>query len=389
MKLPQYATLAAVPALICALLTAILTISAPPAYSARKKDPGFFEDFDAQWLFYKGNLGRTACKNPLISVPLELAWKNNVARSIGSTPGAGGEFIFISTRDRRIIILERNSGERVQRRTFKGGFGGSVIIDGTKMYFTTRYPDGKVYGTDINTKDDHLERKIGASVVSPIVHHDRIFAFTQLGEVVSMNTEAGFQNWKSELEGNIEHAPLYIDPFLFVPTIRGGVYKLGSSTGRTIAEFKTDGLLLGDLSSDDYFLFTASSDGRVYCLEPDSLKVEWEVDLDQPLFSGPIYAKGYVYLSVRNGKVLKLAALDGSEVWEAELNGIAVAPPTVTDEYVFTGTKSGELAAFDIESGEKLWEKKIDEGISCSPLVYMDYVYYCTDRGTVYAFHAK
>lgn len=389
MKPSLSARLAAGSALFCVLSAVFLITAVSPVYPARKNEPGFFDDFNAKWIMYKGNRGRSSSENPLLRVPLELAWQKDIARSIGATPGAGGEFIFISTRDRRIVILERNTGERAQRRTFKGGFGGSVIIDGPKMYFNTRYPDGKVYGTDVNTEDDHLERKVGPAFVSPIVHHDRLFVFTERGQVVSMNTETGSRNWKTELGGTIEHAPLYIDPFLFVPTIRGSVYKLNSSTGEKIAEFKTDGLLLGDLSSDDYFLFASASDGRVYCLEPDSLKVEWQVDLDEPLFSGPTYFKSYIYLSGRKGKLIKLAARDGSKLWEAKLNGIAVAAPTVTDDYVFTGTKSGELAAFDTGNGERLWEKEIEEGISCSPLVYMDYVYYCTDRGKVYAFHAK
>lgn len=385
----RYNTTATAAAFFSILLATTLLLITPCDSSARKKKEGFFKDIDTSWLIYKGNNGRTASEKPLLSVPLELAWENNIARSIGATASAGGEYVFVTTRDRRLVILERTSGERVQRRTFKGGFGGSVLIEGSKMYFNTRYPDGKVYGTDINTKDNHLERKLGAMLVSPIVNHDRLFAFTQGGQVVSMNTEAGFRNWKTDLEGNIEYGPLYLDPYLFVPTVQGKVYKIDSSTGETAAEFKADHLLLSDLSSDGYFLFAAASDGWIYCLEPDSLKVEWKVDLKQPLFCGPVYFKGYLYQSGRNGKLLKLAALDGSTVWEADLDGIAVTPPAVTGEYVFTGTKSGELAAFDIESGERLWEKKIDESISCSPLVYMDYLYYCTDRGTVYAFHAK
>ena len=375
--------------LLSAVLAAVLLISTLPALSAKPKDAKLFEDIDTRWLVYKGNRGRTACENPLLSVPLELAWKENIARSVGATPSAGDEYIFISTRDRRVVILDRTTGERFQRRTFKGGFGGSVLINGTKMYFNTRYPDGKVYGTDINTKKDHLERKVGPALVSPIVHHDRLFAFTQKGEVVSMNTEAGFRNWKSEIKGNIEYGPLYIDPFLFVPTVQGTVYKLDSSTGETVVAFKSGEIMLGDLSSDDYFLFAATSKGIVYCLEPDSLKVEWKVDLGEPLFSGPAYSKGSIFVCGRSGKVIKLSALDGAKLWESKLNGITVAPPAITEKYVFTGTKSGELAAFDNESGEKLWEKKIEEGISCSPLVYMDYVYYCTDRGSIYAFHAK
>ncbi|MFH1070975.1 MAG: PQQ-binding-like beta-propeller repeat protein [Candidatus Glassbacteria bacterium] len=369
----------------------ILSLSAAPSglLFAKKKTSNFFTDVNAAWYVDKANIGRTAAEKPLVRVPLELAWKIRVGRSIGATPSAADEFIFISTRDRRIIILERNSGVRVHRRTLKGGFGGPVVIDGVQMYFNTLAPDSRLYYTEINSKEKHFEKKVGSTMASPIVNQDRVFVFTQLGKVLSMNSEQGTKNWEAQLKGKIEFAPLYIDPYLFVPTVEGRVYKLDSSTGGQLASFSVHGHMYCDLSSDGYFLFTALTNGEVYCLEPDSLKVEWKVKIGHPLFSGPVYYKGNVYLSTREGRIVKLAALDGSQIWESGLDGIAVAPPAVTDNYVFTATKSGELAAFDSESGEKLWSKTVDEGISASPLVFKDFVYYCSDRGTVYAFHAK
>jgi len=356
---------------------------------AKKGKARFFTDLDARWTVDKANYGRTASLKPLVRLPMELAWKNRVGRSIGSTPSAADEFIFVTTKDRRIVILNRDSGERIERRIFKGGFGGSVLIQGVRMYFNTRYPDGKVYCTEINTKDKHIERKIGPAVAAPILEQGRLFLFNQTGKVLCLNAEIGFRNWETQLQDKIEYAPVYVDPYLYVPTLGGNIYKLDSSNGDRLGSLELGGHLFGDLSSDGYFLFCALASGKVVCFEPDSLKKEWEVDLGHPVFSGPVYSNGALYVSARDGWLVKLAAEDGSQLWKAKLNGIAVAPPGVTGDYVFTGTKSGEVAAFDIDSGERLWFRKIEEGLSVAPLVYKDYVYYCSDRGTVYAFHAK
>lgn len=356
---------------------------------ARKGKTLFFTDLDARWTVDKADYGRTASVNPLVRLPLELAWKNRAGRSIGATPSAADEYIFVTTKDRRIVILNRDSGERVERRTFKGAFGGSVLIQGVRMFFNTRSPDGKVYCTEINTKEKHIERKIGPAVSSPILEQGRLFLFNQFGKVLCLNPEVGFRNWETQLKGKIEYAPVYIDPFLYVPTLEGNIYKLDSSNGVRSGSLDLGRHLFGDLSSDGYFLFCALASGKVICFEPDSLKKEWEVNIGHSVFSGPVYSNGAPYVCTRDGWLVKLAAEDGSQVWKARLNGIAVAPPSVTGDYAFTGTKSGDLAAFDIASGERLWSRKIEEGLSVSPLVYKDYVYYCSDRGTVYAFHAK
>lgn len=371
-----------------ALLTLLILLPTGDIY-ARKGKLRFFTDLDARWTVDKADYGRTASMKPLVRLPMELAWKNRIGRSIGATPSAADEFIFVTTLDRRIVILNRDSGERMERRSFKGGFGGSVLIQGLRMFFNTRSPDGKAYCTEINTKEKHIERKIGPAVAAPILEQGRLFLFNQLGKVFCLNPEVGFRNWETQLKGKIEYASVYIDPFLYVPTLEGNIYKLDSSYGINLGSLKLGSHFFGDLSSDGYFIFCALTSGKVVCFEPDSLKKEWEVNIGHPVFSGPVYSNGALYISARDGWLVKLAAQDGSQLWKAKLNGIAVAPPSVTGDYAFTGTKSGELAAFDIDSGERLWFREIEEGLSVSPLVYKDYVYYCSDRGTVYAFHAK
>ena len=371
------------------LIAFALTVMLPAGELFARAKIRFFTDINASWLVDKAGYSRTSSINPLIKVPLELAWKDRAGRSIGSTPSAADEFIFVSTRDRRIIVLERNGGGKMIKRTFKGGFGGSVLIQGTKMYFNTRAPDGKVYCTEINSKHKNIERNIGPTVVSPIIDQDRMFLFNQYGKIYSMNTDIGFRNWQSQIQGNIEYAPVYQDPYLFVSTIHGKIYKLDSTTGIEVCQTSLGSYLFSDLCSDGFYLYCSKSNGEVFCLEPDSLKKEWSVNLNRPLFSGPVFSDSSLFICSRDGWLIKLSAEDGSVLWQSALDGIAVAPPSLTGEYAFTGTKSGELAAFDSHSGQKLWSQKIEEGISASPLIYRDFVYYCTDRGTVYAFHAK
>lgn len=372
--------------LLCLLL---LLVFGPSGVSAKKKKIRFFTADNASWTVYKGNFARTSAVSEQVKMPIDLAWEKRVGRSIGATPSAVDEFLFISTQDNRIVILNRDTGERMAVRSFKGGFGGSVLIQGVQMFFNTRAPDGKVYCTEINTKHKRIQRQIGPANSSPIMVGNLLYLFTQYGKVISLNSEIGYRNWQQELKGKIEYAPVYQDPYLFVPTLEGTIYKLDSSSGTVLARNRLGGSLFCDLSSDGYNIFGVLIDGEVFCLEPDSLKKVWQVKLDHQFFSGPVYSKNFLFLSSREGWLIKLSAADGKLMWKVRLNGIAVAAPSVTEDYVFTGTKSGEMAVFSADSGERLWYKNVEEGISTSPLIFKDYVYYCTDRGMVYAFHPQ
>ncbi|HUU29111.1 MAG TPA: PQQ-binding-like beta-propeller repeat protein [archaeon] len=374
--------------LVLVTAAALCSFTAGDAY-AKDKRIRFFTETNARWWIDKGGFARTSSLAARIRVPLELIWNKRISRSIGATPSAAGDYIFIGTRDRRLFILERNSGQQMARRGFKGGFGGSVLIKGEQMFFNTQAPDGKVYSTEINSKHKHIQRQIGPANASPILEQNQLFLFTQLGKVLSLNPDVGYRNWQQELKGKIEYAPVFLDPYLYIPTLEGTIYKLDSVTGEVIAKNNLHGHLLSDLCSDGFYIFGALTNGKVFCLEPDSLKTKWEVQLENQFFSSPVYSEGSLFLCARAGWLVKLTAENGNFLWKTKLNGITVSAPSLTKELAFTGTKSGEMAAFYTESGERCWYRNINEGISASPLIYKDFLYYCTDNGSVYAFHPK
>jgi len=373
------------------LCLVVLAQFLPPGTIGAKKTRReiFFEDLNARWSAEKGGNTRNASLDAHVGVPLELSWKKRIGRSIGATPSAAEEVLFVGTRDRRLVALNRSSGERYWRKTFKGGFGGSILIFGGKLYFNTRHPGGKVYALDINFKKKHMQREIGPCNASPILAQNQLFLFAQSGKVLCLNPEIGYRNWERKLDGTIEHAPVYLDPFLFVTTVAGDIYKLDSVTGLVLNHRKLEGYILGDLCSDGVDIYAATSTGRILCLEPDSLATRWQVEPGYHFFSGPVYQENALYLTGREGWLIKLDAGNGSLLWKTDLEGVAVAAPSLTSGLVFTGTKSGRLGAYDVDSGARLWHTKLSEGISASPLIFKDFVYYCTDRGTVYAFHRK
>lgn len=369
------------------LLAAILIAGVTDAAAFDKSN--WFTDTDAAWLVHKGGYGRVSAVEPEVSLPLEMAWKKRDARSIGVTPVVADSFIFVTTRDRRLLCFNRITGDQVFRRAFKGPISGNVLIQDMKLFFQTDVPDGKVYVTEINSRRKHIERDAGPADTSPILEHNQLFLFSQRGRVTCLNTDEGYRNWHVQLEGLLEFAPVFHEPYLFIPTVKGRIYKLDAVTGSEVARLDLNHTLLGDLASNGSDLFLNLTDGRVVCVDAANLHKKWEVETNQNFFCGPAYEQETLFLASREGYLIRMSAIDGAVEWKVKLRGVSVSTPTVAGDYVFTATKNGEMAAFDKKSGERLWELRVNEGISASPLVFRDFVYYCTDRGNVYAFHPK
>jgi outer membrane protein assembly factor BamB len=339
------------------ILTLAVTAAASPDAkpdTASGKRAHFFTDPEASWTVYKGDYARTSAVEADLTPPFDLAWKRKAARSIGSTPAAADTFLFVSSRDRRLICYNRITGEHEFTRTFKAAIGGSVLIQNLKLLFQTRIPDGKFYVTQINSKHRNIERDFGPCAVTPILEANQVFLFSQNGKVTCLNPDVGFKNWQQTLDGVIEYSPVFLDPSLYVPTVKGVIFKLDAASGAVTAKRKLNGTVLGDLSTDGTYIYAGAADGRVFCLETDSLRSKWESRPGFHFFSGPVSAGDFLYLSAREGWLLKLSAKDGSLVWKTRLEGISVAAPSVTPELVFTATKSGEMAAFETGTSQRI-----------------------------------
>lgn len=369
----------------------VIILLTPFLYSLARAEEkaGWFSDDQAEWLTYKGNYGRTSSLEPDVSLPLEVVWKKKDARSIGLTPCAADSFVFVASRDRRLICYHRDTGRQVFLRTFKGAVSGAVSIRDLKLYFQTDLPDGYLYVTDINTKHKHQRRAAGPADIAPILEKDQIFLFVQTGKAACYNPETGVREWQTQLKGLFEYAPVFQEPYIYVASVQGIVYKIEVEYGRETARLDLAHTLLGDLASDGQNLYLGLSDGRIVCVGMDDLQVIWEVKTGEHLFCGPSFQDGKLYLASRDGNLLRLDSSDGKQEWKARLHGVSVCTPALAGNYVFTATKSGEMAAFDKNSGERLWQNLIKEGFSASPLVYGQHVFYCSDRGTVYALRHK
>ncbi len=144
----------------------------------------------------------------------------------------------------------------------------------------------------------------------------------------------------------------------------------------------------GTAALDEHFVYFGAYNGRFYCLDKKTGRVQWVIRLGDSIGSSPLLYKDELYISVEtftppNGYVVKLKASDGSMVWKSQLLGEQAHSSVALEEesgLAFVGANSKKLFAIDSKSGNFIWQKDVDGEVKSTPAVHQ-HIVYVTDRG--------
>lgn len=95
--------------------------------------------------------------------------------------------------------------------------------------------------------------------------------------------------------------------------------------------------------------------GRVWAFEPDTGRIQWEVDLERPLSTAPALVSGTLLFGTPKGEVLALDPENGAPRWQARVSSEVLAPAAGEDGVAVVRSVDGSLYGLDVQTGRRLW----------------------------------
>lgn len=102
-------------------------------------------------------------------------------------------------------------------------------------------------------------------------------------------------------------------------------------------------------------IFTTDNKGKITAVDLETGAQRWQVNLKEPLASGPGTGDGMVFVGSMNAEVIALKADNGALVWRKKVSNQVLANPTYGYGQVLIKTIQGELIALDAKTGEEHW----------------------------------
>lgn len=189
---------------------------------------------------------------------------------------------------------------------------------------------------------------------------------------------------------------------VYVGSRGGNLVALDVLTGDPVGTFSGNGEPLGALYGTPSVgsvagadtLFFGALNGRVYALNADALKVQWQFPRGQeaigPIFGGAYFSRdtSTVYVGSKDGKLYVLDAETGGQQRSHDTGSEIWSTPAVVGGVVYFGTMDGSLMALREDGGGPRELFKAGGAIASSPVVTNGIVYVGSFDKKFYAINA-
>lgn len=198
------------------------------------------------------------------------------------------------------------------------------------------------------------------------------------------------QIWKFNAPDWIDSAPAIAeDGTLYTASWNGVLYAIHPDTGSELWSFDTESILVASPAvAPDGTLYIPAYDGFLYAIHPDGSE-KWSFFIGAEMDSSPsLDNNGRIFVGTYNG-TLHAIDPDGSEAWSFTADDVQgldkriLASPAVTlDGQVVFGAGNGFVYSLDANTGVELWNTRFPEEVDSSPVLDdEDNIYFGTRSG--------
>ena len=208
--------------------------------------------------------------------------------------------------------------------------------------------------------------------ITPILDEGFVFAASENGEVVAINSINGDIVWQTELDTTITGGVGACDNIVMVATEEAELVTFQQSDGQELWRARVSSEVLSQPKTNGDIVVAQTVDGKLVALDRDTGDQRWTYETTLPALtlrgtSSPVITPdGKVIAGFSNGILVAVAAEDGVWNWEER-----VAVPEgqydidrvidVDGELLLDGSRilaasyQGNLMAFDISTGRIVW----------------------------------
>jgi outer membrane protein assembly factor BamB len=200
-------------------------------------------------------------------------------------------------------------------------------------------------------------------------------------DAATSNIKWSFDNPKPWLGG-----ALILNETIFAPSGDGTLYAFSPTGQKRWEKNLSKHALWTTPVSDGAYIYLATLDHRLYCINPETGNIVWDEELDNGIIGAPAIVDGTLYIGTLSGNLYSIDASSGSSNWVKALEGNIWGTPGFDEDTLYIGTvfgTAGKFYALDAQTGVVKWFRDEEGSIVAGPLVTADQVIYVTEQGRV------
>jgi outer membrane protein assembly factor BamB len=216
--------------------------------------------------------------------------------------------------------------------------------------------------------------------------------YPQGGRLAQIDLSRRYNNisWEVHTGAGVSAKPIVYQETIYAGTEEGNVYALNATREAVWSLpngiFKTEGPITADLAADDYGLYVASTDSKLYCLDRGSGKIRWRFFGGSPLDTAPIPTSDSVYQYVKGMGLVAIDKTSGDFDRKPRwISAGAVQFLSQDDQNVYVLGSEGHILALDKKTGNAKFRSRRKDLTMFATNTADSTIYAATKEGLVLA----
>jgi outer membrane protein assembly factor BamB len=225
------------------------------------------------------------------------------------------------------------------------------------------------------------------------------------GRVVCIDlTGSQYQNasevWTLHTSSGISSTPAIHQGLLYAADDSGAIYAVNANSaapvwpvkheGREANVFGTAAGIRADVKADEYGVYVAAMDSKLYCIGRTDGRIRWQYFAGQPLYQSPTATATTVYQFIEGTGVVAIDKTQGEAARKPKwISGNAVKFLAEDEKYSFLERNDHVIVAVDRKSGEPKFQSKRTDFVAFGTALKNNTIYAVTRKGEVRAIVAN
>ncbi len=237
----------------------------------------------------------------------------------------------------------------------------------------------------------------------PFIQEGVLYAASQSGDVVALNSKTGKVQWRRKLVSTLGSGVGGDAKAVYVSTVDGVIIALNIANGNILWESAASSEVLTPVSAGFDSVVVRSADGRILSLAAATGEEQWSTTYTPPAltlngYSRPLLLDGGVLVGLDDGRLLALGSEAGNVIWESVISVPSGRSEVerlvdidgnirVDDSAIYVVNYQGKLARIEPAKGQILWSVPMSStaGLAISDKAAV----VITDNDEVHAFNKE
>lgn len=294
---------------------------------------------------------------------VDIAGKNNTVEDIYLSDN----HVYVSTTDFKSFVMTRSGGSLTSINDIDAT--GGVLRPPAVLADRIVYPTGttlEVYdynGVKLRSIDLDFPTRSRALGSGSMVYIG--LDYPQYGRLAAIDVtrEHGSTRWELQTRGGVSAKPAVYENILFIGSEDGRVYAVDIDRNPAWplegSVYRTGGAIRADIKADDFGVYVASADSKLYCIDRNSGRTKWQHFAGVALTTAPIVTADSVYQFARGQGMIALDKTAGGFNRKARwIVEDAEQFLSADEKYVYLRMSNNRIVAVDKASGAEKFASK-------------------------------